>query len=1445
MNTQLLTKWRGGILALGLLLLIAALPSRALTIERGKAYRIVSVPTGNVMTNGNTGANNANIVLVTKGTFSQPGQEWTLTPIEGKESTYQIVSAHYNAAIDMALTAQVPGVLLQWTPDATNANQQFLVQPVAGQDGTFQLVYDNGKAGDKRVATALGTGKVQMLSDFDDVATHFRLEAVASEAGTLVGNGFYHITHKATGRALTNRGSYDNDALIYTDPANDDDLAQVWQLYQVPGYEAYPILYNKTYGKAIDIALKGSRRPLQWTLAKTSSYNQMATFTPVTGQDGVYQISWSDNTAVFYLTADAKGETAITTTPDESTHFVFAATPEPEDPPQNDWENEAVFGINKEPGHATYIPYASREAMRADAARYAQPWLAPTGAEVLSLNGTWKLSYVDSPQQRPGEGDFWGDAADVSAWKEIDVPSCLEMKGYGVPLYINVEYPFADNPPYINMKSGLKNSVASYRRTFTLPEGWESKRVMVHFDGIYSAAYVWVNGKYIGYTQGANNDAEFDLSAAVRTGENNISVQVFRWSDGSYLEGQDMWHMSGIHRDVYLVATPRTFVRDHYITAALDAASGYTSGAMSVALTVDNREAETAQKQVEVTLLSPKGEIVGAAKVADFTFAAGETQKTVNVTFEGLSDLSLWTAETPTLYTVEVVQRDASGAEEMAFSTKYGFRHIRLSATGVFINGKRILFKGANTQDTHPKLGRSIDVPTMLLDVKMMKQANMNTIRTSHYPRQAKMYAMFDYFGLYCMDEADLEFHKNWEDGASIAKSPTWLPAMIDRNERMVMRDRNFPSVIFWSLGNESSGGRNFNDVYARVRELDPRPIHYEGATRDNTSPTDLYSVMYPNMSIVNDKAQYNSQPFFMCEYAHAMGNAVGNLKEYWDVIENSTYGIGGCIWDWVDQSIFDAADIASGQLTQNGLPKYRSGQQYGGPHQGNFVNNGLLNADRAWSAELTEVKHIYQYIKPGTRSVNGISVKNAYNFTDLSAFDLQYTLMLNGEQVESGVMNTLPACAPGETVKIDVPYTLPSEAGEVLLNLAFRLKEATSWAEAGYTIATKQYVLRKPATTLPAVAQDEETLEFDDDTFGKVFRGNDFTITFGAKGSLNQWIAGGKSLISSSPEYYNYRWVENDGPGQSLNEYPADNGVGDKTATFTLSPDKRTATVTVNAQGTKCPYRTVYTIYANGTVDMAVTFSPATAGLRRIGMGMTFPAGYENVSYYARGPWANYPDRKAASDLGRYTTTVSDLYESMAKPQSVGNREDLRELTLTNDKGEGLRVEAEGTVAFSLLHYDDVTLKSTTYGWNLPLNAPSLPVYAHFDAAQLGLGNGSCGRGTGTLAQYACPSSGTLSYTLRFTPQGLLATGIDAAPSAAERLHISYSPSAEQVTASGTIAAGTVFTLRNLGGATLSRVQTAAATSAVSLSLAGQPRGAYLFTIEGSDGVRTHKFMK
>ena len=998
------------------------------------------------------------------------------------------------------------------------------------------------------------------------------------------------------------------------------------------------------------------------------------------------------------------------------------------------------------------------------------------------------------------------------------------------------------------MKDGLPKPVASYRRTFTLPEGWETMRTYLHFDGIYSAAYVWVNGQYVGYTQGANNDAEFDLTKVVRTGENNISVQVFRWSDGSYLEGQDMWHMSGIHRDVYLYATPKVHVSDHYITATLDAASGYQAGSMNVQLTLDNRDAVATTKQVNVRLIGPDGALV-KEHTETINLTATEQTKTTDIVFGALTGLQLWSAEQPTLYTVEVAQKDADGQEEQVFATKYGFRHIEIKNNKVYINGELVLFKGANLQDTHPMTGRTVDVETMENDIILFKQSNMNTLRTSHYPRQAKMNAMMDYYGIYCMDEADVECHKNWEDtqwnGNGITDKDSWRGQFVDRNVRMVLRDRNFPSVIFWSLGNESNGGANFTHAYNAVRKLDKRIIHYEGATRAGTSPTDLFSVMYPSIDECNKDANGNKfqQPYFMCEYAHAMGNAVGNLQEYWDIIENSKYGIGGCIWDWCDQSIYDAEDIKNGTLTVNGLNKYRTGYDYPGPHQGNFVNNGLLAADRAWSPELTEVKRVYQYIKfvSFDKASRTLTLKNDYDFITLEGFELYFSVALNGYQKQQGTV-ALPATKPGKTASVVIPYSLADGEGEQMLNIEVRLAEATSWAPAGYAMATNQYTLVERADEFTALDAGTSPLTLTQDGTDRVITtANGTGVRFASNGNLLSWKYEGTEYLVRGPEYSNYRWVENDSPGEGYNHYGSGNGITAKNLmSATLSDDGHTATVITNGTGDNCDYTFTYTIHSNGVVQLDAEYTAKKSNLRRIGLDMEFVEEYNQVEYYARGPWENYIDRCSGSPIGRYHTTVDDMFEPYPKPQSMGNREDLRDLTLyttDTDGRRGFRVETLGQVAFSVLAYSDTELKDAAHTWELVRRGST---YAHFDYMQRGIGNGSCGKNTGTIPAYQLPTSGIYNHSLRFIPLAVYDESTDIATPSYSGYSVKYDAASDAILCTGNFAEGATATLYNMGGLSLGTA--VADGSSISLPVSGAPRGSYLVVIRSDEGEYVYK---
>mgnify|MGYP004609934275 FL=1 len=1190
------------------------------------------------------------------------------------------------------------------------------------------------------------------------------------------GNNYYICLASDATKCL-GVASQSQDASINVGTLVKETTTQTWTAYTSKS-SSYPLLF-KSKGSiyAIDMAGANSTAPLIWdsefdyNSGNGSNANQEWKLVEA-GNNTYYLACRPQNSSSDYYLAVSGTGLAKTTSLSSATAFGFMNASGSEGGGTEfsvSWiSDQSKVSDHKEDAHATFIPYASVEQLKADALHYEQPWQQPdeTKAEYINLNGTWKFKYVAGTTYGPGSSEFQAKDYNDNGWGTIRVPLSWEMANYGKPVYTNVGYPFKDKAPNANVgwtTYGVTdhNATGFYRRTITIPESWNDKRVFIHFDGVYSAAVVWVNGKYVGYSQGSNTDAEFDLTGFVTTGDNQLSVRVYRWCDGSYLEGQDMWHLSGIHRDVYLVATPKVFVSDHYITASLNNAA--TSGSMNVQLTVDNRDKSQTTKTYEVTLLDRDGKQVATATQT----YSGSSTKAQNVNLGNLSDLHPWSAEDPYLYTVLVSQKNADGAEEMAFATKYGFKTVTISGTQLLVNGKRAYIKGVNTQDTHPEYGRAIDMETMLKDIKMMKQANVNTIRTSHYPRQPKMYAMMDAYGLYCVNEADVECHGN----QGLASKSEWQTAITDREVRMVKRDRNHPSVLFWSLGNECGAASNFSSAKTEMKKYDSRPIFY--CNEDYiVDYSDLHSNMYPSVDATSSKSNgYNGKPYFICEYAHAMGQAVGNLKEYWDVIESSNGIIGGCIWDWVDQSIYKPSDLVNGTKTKNGFHNWTAGYDYNSiavnwspvtGFQGNFVNNGIITPDRAWTSKLTEVKKVYSNVT-FSKSGNTLTVKNKNSFIDLSGYMLTYQLLCDGCLQKEGTLSS-PSATAGNSDNVTLPSFSTDNDHEYLLNVQLRLKNSTLWADAGYIVADEQFSLtnRKEVTAGNYTANGGSVSVSSTGSWnskantvsGTTKEGKSFSLSFNnSSGQLTSWTFDGKELINEGPAFNSYRDIDNDrNCSFSFSKALPSSG--------SVSQNGKNVVAEVSGTGTNCSYTIKYTIYPDATVDMYVTLTPS-GDTRRLGISMQFAKGFENVEYYARGPWSNYVDRKTGSYLGRYVTTVDDMIEENIHPQTYGDHQDLRELTLANaTNGIALNVKTGGQVAFSLSHYDETkwcdtgdTMWSDVLHWyGLTRNDQ---VFAHFDYFQRGLGNNSCG-GSQALSQYQCPTRGSYSYTLRFTPTSL-----------------------------------------------------------------------------------------
>ncbi len=1152
------------------------------------------------------------------------------------------------------------------------------------------------------------------------------------------------------GLVVDNHDSTENDVEIYLENEVKNKEGQLWKIAKVA--DGYYSIENPFFKKGIDNYGKreGEGNPLiQWE-ANGKNPNQVWKF-EVTGT-GEYMITQKDSRMYFAFSGKEIAGSKIYQLPGAAQTWRLVPTKvkvPKKVASKNEWENETIFAVNKEPGHVTYHTFPNTASLKADKS-FEYPWETSASACYLSLNGPWKFNWVKQPSERPE--NFYKPGYDVSSWKEIPVPSSWEMQGYGTPIYTNITYPFKNDPPFIFSQKGYTNEtepnpVGSYRRTFTIPADWKEKEVFIHFDGVYSCIYLWINGKQVGYSEGANNDAEFNITKYVKPGENMVAVQVFRWTDASYIEDQDMFRLSGIHRDVYLCAVPKLHVRDFVLNADFSG-NDLTSPLFKVQATVKNWDKKTSQAgKLNVTLLDPSGKVVKTLSTAIAAIGGGkenafDLQTVVN-------NPVLWSAETPELYSVIVSLENSKGEETEAMSSKFGFRNIEIKNKRVYINNEPVFFKGVNRHDIHPQYGKAVPVESMIQDILLMKQHNLNTIRTSHYPNSPKMVAMYDYYGLYTMDEADLENHGNH----SIGDMPSWIPAFKDRIERVIQRDRNHPSVIFWSLGNEGGGGANFDEMYKKAKEMDSRPVHYEG----KNSIADIDSHMYPSVDRMSLFDQRESQkPYFLCEYAHAMGNAVGNLAEYWDYIENhSERMIGGCIWDWVDQGI-----------NKYGGPtnRYHYGGDFGDkPNDGDFSCNGLTTPDRRVTAKLLETKKVYQYIKFKPVDVNNgkIEVENRYDFLNLDQFNIEWKLIKNGKETESG---TLPALslAPNQKTILTVPFKEKPESGsEYFVNIYFSLKGDTRWAKAGHVVATGQFALTERAA-LPSInLASVPELRLDVQGSNLNVSGEGFQVSFSSeKAMMTSLKYGGKEMIYSGngPELNWYRSVNND-KYTDQNYYPTS---GEKVEfNYRIDDSRKSITFTTSQQVTvnrkdrpiRMDYQVNYTVYGNGQIDVAAEFvKPANeAIIHRLGLQLLLSPGLEQVSWYGNGPHENYSDRKESAFVGLYQSTVTGMEsEHYVRAQSMGNREGIRWVVLQGNDNKGIKISSQGPLSFTALHFSDRDLWYARHDYELD-NTRKPEIYLNLDCMQQGLGNASCG--PLPLKQYMIPENTPLRYTFRIEP--------------------------------------------------------------------------------------------
>jgi len=1002
-----------------------------------------------------------------------------------------------------------------------------------------------------------------------------------------------------------------------------------------------------------------------------------------------------------------------------------------------DWENPQVVGINKEAPHATSLPFPDLQSALAGG-REATPYFK-------LLNGDWKFHWVGKPDDKPA--DFYRTDYNDSGWETIPVPSCWEMFGYGIPIYTNAAYPFPADPPLIPHNY---NPVGSYRTDFEVPAGWQGREVFINFGGVYSAFYLWINGQKVGYSEESKTPAEFNISRFLRPGRNLLAAEVYRWSDGSYLEDQDMFRYGGIFRDVFLYAVPRVFIRDFFARCRLNAA--YRDATLALSVKVRNLAAgESGPMTLEAHLFDPAGRLVKTAPAMAGRLGPLPADAEAGLELEALiKNPAKWTAETPNLYRLVLVLKNEAGQTVEATGTNFGFRVVEIRKAQLLINGAAVKLKGVNRHEHDPDFGRALPYERMVQDIVLLKQFNINTVRTSHYPNDVRWYDLCDRYGIYVVDEANIESHGMGYGPKTLGQPAEWKTAHLDRVTRMVERDKNHPSVILWSLGNEAGAGDNFRAAAQAVRRLDPnRPIHYERMNE----VADVESVMYPSVEELAEAGRAKSdKPFFVCEYGHAMGNACGNLREYWEVIDSSPRLIGACIWDWVDQGLRQYTDEPPGP---DGRRRWY--YAYGGdfddvPNDGNFCCNGLVPPDRQVTPKLLEVKKVYQYVavEPVDLAAGKVRIRNHYAFTNLRDFSGAWTLTENGRLIRSGSIGRLDL-APGGTKDLTLPLGKPSlrPGAEYFLRFSFCLGRDTLYARKGYELAWKQMPMpfkslgatKKEAAGLPALRLEE--------TGDKVMvKAAGFQAAFSRKeGALVSLSYGKRTVIAETG-------VAANGPRLNIFRAPTDNDVWMAKAfadsgLSRLHPlvnkfevrkkDAQTADVEIVVEhigfkGAGLRHSCLYTISADGGILLDNTFEPLgdLPPLYKLGLKMTVSADLETMTWFGRGPGESYPDRKSSCDVGLWSGRVSDQFTEYVRPQENGNKEDVRWLALTDTAGAGLLVESLGHLAASASHFTAEDLDSSRHKVRQPKRfvrlSPRPDIILCLDQAHMGLGGASCG---------------------------------------------------------------------------------------------------------------------
>jgi len=986
-----------------------------------------------------------------------------------------------------------------------------------------------------------------------------------------------------------------------------------------------------------------------------------------------------------------------------------------------DWDNVKVLQINRENPHATMMVYDSQQA--------ALSFDKKQSVFHQCLNGQWKFKWSKNPATRPA--DFYKTSFDDSGWGNIKVPSNWELQGHGVPIYTNIEYPF-DIENFEAPKEW--NPVGSYRRTFEVPANWKGRQVYINFDGVQSAFYLWVNGKKVGYSQGSRTPGEFNITPYLKSGINQVAVEVYRWSDGSYLEDQDFWRLSGIFRDVYLWSTPNTHIRDFEVSASLDKA--YTNGVFKIKgelLAISD-----AAVAVQYQLFDNGGHELLNEHVA---LNAGKGLTAFETKEHTLANIAAWNAESPTLYQLLISLKDKNDEVLEVIPQRVGFRRIEIKNGKMLVNGVQVLFKGVNRHEHHPTTGHYVTTDDMLRDIVLMKQNNINAVRTSHYPNTPEWYDLCDQYGLYVMDEGNIETHGfgNYKKNR-LSNDPAWREAHLDRVQRMVYRDRNHPSVVIWSFGNESGDGPNVEHVYKWVQEFDPsRPFHYEGTSAHGYNTADVFSLMYGSPERCAEVIKKHADmPFVLCEYTHAMGNSNGNLKEYWEQIYADNNFQGAFVWDWMDQGLKQP-------VPENYLSSAQSDHfyAYGGwwetargiYHDETFCMNGLLAADWTPHPGLNAIKYHYRniHVEALKAKSNVYKITNWYDFTNASEMVTgAWELLENGCVIKTGAINDLDiAPRSSKEFTLDLVNFVPKQGLEYHVNFKFSAKNASYYAAAGHLMAWDQFELADSQMADLEIVKTTAKPKMRVNGRKVYVWGDDFSIVFDKlTGRLEKYYLGNEQIIKqgAQPDFWR-ALTDNDRGGikgatakvpklyvwEHANAWLI-NGFSEKEQGNTIVIEAKGSLPVIGAS-----YSQTYTVHGNGMVDVSCHYQAGDKKLPmmiRQGTELVLAAGYNQVSWFgSEGP--TYNDRNDEL-LGVYTSSVDELWVDYSSPQENGYRSNTRWLSLTNKAGVGLKISGDPLIGFGASHYPKDEMHRAEYSFELNKHPE---VFLNIDHKQMGIG--------------------------------------------------------------------------------------------------------------------------